>query len=461
MSDQTLPGLDLPMEPPATPSIGADLERVVDGVFEPLSPSFRLTDGQARGLDAGQRMMQRLGPGFCFIVGYAGTGKTTMMKVVAQTLGTPLVVTPTGKAALRVREATRLEAHTIHRWLYKPIEDPKTGAIKFIKRAADEIYVPPSRLVLLDEASMVGPEVWRDLYETVVGFNLKLICIGDGFQLPPVQERNAAPFSLLEPDFAESLKAERIELTEVLRQAEGSPVVRASMLLREGEGYRALIENLPRIYERDIGATAVATHRAGGILICHTNAQRHKLNACMRSALGFSDWMPQIGEPLLVLKNTYEVSLFNGETVPFAGWSTTPADDIGERVYDRWKGQEERAHFGAMPINIMSEQDTPAVVHVTISVEELWGRLTSGVGAIIQASKRWASDHGLLPTATPHLPVNFGYCYTAHKSQGSQWPYVLVVVEPSIDLGGEEGRRWVYTSITRAQSQAACYFGRL
>jgi hypothetical protein len=47
------------------------------------------------------------------------------------------------------------------------------------------------------------------------------------------------------------------------------------------------------------------------------------------------------------------------------------------------------------------------------------------------------------------------------NSQGSQWPYVVVVIEPSVRLNEEEGRRWAYTSLTRAQIMAAVYIGRI
>jgi len=61
------------------------------------------------------------------VTGYAGTGKTTLIKEIAAAGKTPDVLTPTGKAALRVGEATGVFAMTIHRFLYEPTEDPKTG----------------------------------------------------------------------------------------------------------------------------------------------------------------------------------------------------------------------------------------------------------------------------------------------------------------------------------------------
>lgn len=447
---------EVPVEAPIPPSIGEALENTVDAVFDATLPKLHLTQGQDRGVSGVHRMMTAPGPGFFFMVGFAGTGKTTAMRVIARECGQPLVITPTGKAALRVREATRLYAQTIHRWLYIPMVDPKTGVIKFRRRDVGEIWIPPSRLVLLDEASMVGPEVWKDIYETVTSFDLKLVCIGDGFQLPPVQAKNAAPFSILDPAFAYQLNAERVELTEVLRQAQDSPVVRVSMALRNGDGYRALL-GLHRVTDANIGAVAPQVHQSGGIIVCHTNQQRYRLNGCMRQALGMRDIDPTPGEPLLVLKNTYSVDLVNGEIVPFSQWTVPPSYPM--QVTDDWKGTEEQVHFGAMPITMSGPNDEPTVINTVVVREELWGRMEAGFGAVIKRAKMWATDNGV--ATAPYLPVNFGYCYTVHKSQGSEWPFVLVVVEPSVRLDTEEGRRWAYTAVTRAKTMAAVYFGRV
>lgn len=420
---------------------------------------FRLTEGQDRAREAVQQMMRVRGFGTLVVAGFAGTGKTTTLSVFAQEYGTPQVITPTGKAALRVREATGLYASTIHRWLYKPKEDEKTGAIKFVRRTPDDISIPPSRLILLDEASMVGPDVWKDVYETCKGLDLKLVLVGDGFQLPPVQAANAAPFSLLTPEFAASIGAQRVEMTEVLRQAQGSPVIRASMELRNGGGLRALRE-LPRVDLQQVAAVAVATHQQGGVTICHKNVTRYTINAGVRATLGIYDEMPQIGEPLMVTKNSYDAGVMNGESFLFEGWTGVNngppfVPEIFERVYDSWKGSEEDTRFGATTLD--------SALTVTLSLEEMHGRLTVGSKAIEKAANRWARLNNLYcgDTLAPHVHAHLGYAWTAHKSQGSAWPYVFVVVEPSIRLNEEEGRRWVYTAVTRSTEMTAYFVGRI
>jgi exodeoxyribonuclease-5 len=214
---------------------------------------------------------------------------------------------------------------------------------------------------------------------------------------------------------------------------------------------RALSE-LQRVDLTQLASTAVAVHKAGGVTICHRNVTRAQLNAGIRWTLGIQDEMPQVGEPLMVLKNAYESGVVNGESFPFEGWTQAP--EGYERVFDRYKPVEEDTRFGATTIGKST---------VTVSVEELHGRLTAGPRAISIAASKWARMNSVFSgdTQAGHVHTNFGYAWTAHKSQGSQWPYVFVVIEPSVRLDEEEGRRWTYTSLTRASVNAAVYIGRV
>ncbi len=423
-------------------------------VPKPLNLPFTLTEGQERAREAVQRLMNAPGFGLCVVAGFAGVGKTTVMRVFGQEYGTPQIITPTGKAALRVRQATELHASTIHRWIYAPKEDPRTGIVTFARRALDEIAIPESRLVLMDESSMVGPDVWKDVYDVCRQLDLKLVCVGDAFQLPPVQGPNAAPFSILSTEFALHHKAERIEMTEVLRQAQDSPVIRASMRLRQGLGLAAF-EELQKVDIAQIWDVTTAVHRAGGITICHRNATRFQLNAGIRTTLGIRDEQPQPGEPMMCLKNCYEAGILNGETFEFAGWELAP--DVFERVYDKYKDVKEDARFGATRLREQNAQ-------IVLALEELHGRLEAGPRAIEIAGNKWARLNNLFSgeSIAPMIHANFGYTWTAHKSQGSEWPYVLVALEPSIRLNEDEGRRWAYTAVTRAtQATAVCITGRI
>ncbi|HEV3059668.1 MAG TPA: AAA family ATPase [Vicinamibacterales bacterium] len=434
--------------PPASENVYAQPQT---DVLRPLP--FQPTPHQEQNaLDPVRRLVASKQHGVVFIVGFAGTGKTSCLQFIAHEHGVPIIITPTGKAALRVREATGLDAMTIHRWMYKPVEDPKTGQTVFKRRDSD-IPIPRNRMIVVDEASMVGPDLWKDVYTLCFQYGLRLVIIGDGFQLPPVVPPNTPPFSVLTPAFAQELAAAGIpvargELTEVLRQAEGSPIIRASILLRQGNGWSA-VRDLPQVKPNEIWNIALAVHQKGGITVCHRNVTRFQINAGLRSMLGINDEMPQEGEPLVCLRNTYEAGVLNGEVVRFPGWLPQHPPDQYETIKDRYKNVEENARFGGVEFE--------NGVEATLAVEELHGRLQASAKAIQIAGARWARGVNFYAgdDVAPHISANFGYGWTAHKAQGSQWPYVMIVLEPSIRLNEEDGRRWIYTGLTRATEGAA------
>lgn len=376
------------------------------------------------------------------ITGYAGTGKTTLIRMLADTYGEALVLTPTGKAALRVGEATGIFGMTIHRFLYLPTEDPKTGAPVFkLKDSWHETFSGmEGRYVLVDEASMVGQDVWDDLLRTAQRIGFHIILMGDLFQLPPVfKEKSGKPFSTL--DIPTPFK---VNLTEVIRQALDSPIIKASMLLRSGKPeYEALALLNPIGANRFIDAVIEGRAR-GGATICFTNKRRHDINNRVRAALGFEAGDLRAGEPLLVTQNNYGLNAYNGEVIDFRGWTRQPGEPFV--VTDRFTTSSLRMSFGVSTLN-----DSEAV----LSPQQVTGAAENakiGNWIIRKTSRGWYRKTFDRDEAPPHLDANYGYGLTGHKSQGSEWPEVLVVLEDAISmLSVIEKKRWLYTVLTRAK----------
>lgn len=414
--------------------------------------TFEPTKGQAAALDMIEALVGEDDPAYAVLTGYAGTGKTTLLQVVAEAHGSPLILTPTGKAALRVQEATGLDASTVHRWLYRPNEDRKTGEVRWQKRPLDDVDLPANRLIVVDEASMVGEELWADIWWLASAIGCKVLLVGDRFQLGPVTKENTRPFNALR-----DLKAaRRADLTEVVRQALDSPIIRASMLIRAGESetLEALTEVLdavqrPRLVEAFL---ALAPSRA---LIAHRNQTRHDLNLEVRKVLGHHPTVLRPGEPLLVLFNNYQVDRFNGEVVCFDKWVEAPGEPVPVR--DRYKNLSMMVGYGLARVD---------GAEVILSQDEVFGQTgampmtTLARAARDHAVQKWKYDRKLAP---PYLNANLGYCLTAHKAQGSEFDDVMVVVEGSVGWGsggmyGLEGRRHLYTAITRAKKRVQICF---
>lgn len=398
---------------------------------------IELTKGQEDGLKLAMRLARSAqdgAPQTGTICGYAGTGKTTLLQFVLKELetngGTPVLLSPTGKAASRITEITGYGAATIHRWIYESEVDEDTGVFNFKKKELKDIKRPLCGLIVVDEASMIGPDVWDDLQDTASGLGCSVLLIGDGFQLPPVQARGEEPFTTMEESFVKP--GNWIQLTEILRQAADNPIIRITMALRDGDPYEAMAD-LDVVLPCDLDEALVNTD----MRICRSNKMRHLLNARTRQLLGFKGAL-QPGEPLLVLKNTYPLDVYNGETHLYQG--TT--DGLGfADVYDSWTKEKAKVK---MDIGIVANKN------VILAQEALDGSLDGKIGAhVLEKACRWWQDEG----RGFFLHANHGYVLTAHKSQGSEANRVLVCFEKGINLSRLDDRRWTYTALTRGKKR--------
>lgn len=407
---------------------------------------MELTKGQAEGLEMIRRIASNDGPiKIGVLAGYAGTGKTTMLKVVCEELGTPIIVAPTGKAALRVREATGATAQTIHRWMYAVRENGETGELSWELKIPDEIETGEAGVLVIEEASMVNSDLWEDVYETCKILQLNIIIVGDPFQLPPVANKpDEEEFNLLAENF---MYDERVVLTEVLRQALESPIIRASMMVRNGDSVRAIFE-LPRIKIGDLVSESGRITSGGGVVICHTNDTRNKLNLAVRQARNLPMEI-QKDEPLLVLQNNYQYNRFNGEIVRFDSWEQDKEPKGNHEVKDKYRKQSAFTRFGVASIDSGS--------HLAVLAEaQVFGMMPDKKIGSSQIAKvaRWVmgKDQSL-------LSCNFGYAMTAHKAQGSEWNEVLVVMEGTVRQNTLDGQRWTYTAMTRAKDRLSLCLG--
>ncbi len=404
-----------------------------------------LSQGQREAFDMVGRFLKDEEQRIAIITGYAGTGKTTTLKMLAKTFGTPTVLAPTGKAALRVTEATGLRASTVHRFLYTAETDPKTGAPVFVLRDVYDMAGYRGSLIVVDESSMVGKDLWADLnaMSRVAGF--KLLLMGDTFQLPPVTKSGEEPFNVL--DWDTPYKA---HLTEIHRQALDSPILRASMLLREGRPEFEAMKLLTPIGASKVIDQIIDSRTRGGAAICHTNARRHSVNNRVRETLGYISKTLHDGEPLLVTQNNYSLDRYNGEVIDFLSWDHQP--EWNQIVSDRYTTSSLEMNFGIGNIDAGGGHRDSAM----LSPDEICGRTDgSNVGnwAIRKFSRYAYENIGDRDEAPPYLHCNYGYALTVHKSQGSEWPEVLLVLDDSMDrMPAMLRRRWLYTAVTRGKT---------
>ena len=328
------------------------------------------------------------------LFGYAGTGKTTLAKHIAEAVdGKVLFAAFTGKAACVMRSKGCHGASTIHSLIYRTRESgEETPSFELWNEAP----ASKAKLIVIDECSMVDAELARDL----MSFGVPLLVLGDPAQLPPIQ--GGGFFTDAEPDAM---------LTEVHRQAQDDPIVRLSMDIRAGNG----------IAEGQYGATQVVRRDeldpkrvidADQVLVGR-NATRRAYNARLRQRRGFAEALPMAGDKLVCLRNNRRKGLFNGGL-----WM------VKERP--RTRRQILRMHL--RPDEELGER----TVKVSVRPE----CFTGGIEEL-----EW-------PQRKKYDEFDFGYVLTVHKAQGSQWDDVVLFDESRAFPDNRE--RWLYTGVTRA-----------
>lgn len=397
-----------------------------------------LTEGQQRGLDMVQQLMKAPSTRVGVLAGYAGTGKTTLLREIANTIGMPIVISPTGKAAARVKQASGLPAMTIHRWQYQPEEDPITHTTVYKRVPPDRLARGSAGLIVVEESSMVSRSLWNDILDNALILGVKVLCIGDPFQLPPVdpEDKDPAGFSILNKgnDFVDAY----VLMKDIVRQALESPIVRASMAIRGGDAFKGISE-LPKVLPQDFLDKGDQIQARGGIVIVHKNKTRNTLNQRIRVARRMPDGALQDGEPLLVIRNNYNVQAFNGESYQFEGWAEPPMGM--HTVWDYVRKEKEESRFGIARI---LEPEGGRRFQAVLSEGEVFGSMAAPPQAIGKTAD-------IVHPNQPFVDANLGYVMTAHKAQGSEWDEVLVGIEPSVPFWREDGLRWLYTALTRSR----------
>jgi exodeoxyribonuclease V len=349
---------------------------------------------QDAALKAAADWLKRGEPKLFRLFGYAGTGKTTLAKKIAEDVdGDVAFGAFTGKAALVMRSKGCGQARTIHSLIYRASET-ETGELSFVLN--EDSAVARSKLVIIDECSMVDAELGRDL----LSFGKPVLVLGDPGQLPPI--KSGGFFTSAEPD---------VMLTEVHRQAAENPILRMSMLVREGKRLAPAAYGESQIIKRAEIDSDIVT--AADQLLVGLNRTRRAYNMKMRELFGRTNAFPEAGDKLVCLKNNNKKGLLNGGI-----WfvkSTVPA---------RKK---------KLLMNVVSEDD-PAEKPRRIGVlPEFFQGLEDTLAPLVRKD----SDE-----------FDYGYALTVHKAQGSQWDHVILFDE---SYAFRENRaRWLYTGITRA-----------
>lgn len=380
-------------------------------------------------LDESQRdaVAMALAHNACIITGGPGTGKTTITKTVLEILTahklSVSLAAPTGKAARRAAEVSGRDASTIHRLLEMK---GKTG----FNRNEDNPL--EADVIVLDESSMIDVPLFHAVLKAVP-FTSRLIIVGDVDQIPSV-----GPGKVL-ADLIESGTLPTVKLTKVFRQAATSQIITNAHTVNSGEppeygwneqsDFRFFNPGFPAFplkkdertpeniaehdAQKDVGLSRVirfvselwkknydpirdvqvlAPTRSGALGVTKLNVRlKEALNGTAGPCIErFNGYTFSVGDKVMQLRNNYEKGVFNG--------------DIG----------------------FIEDLDVQAR-SVLVNID---GRIVAYKAAELDE-------------------ITLAYAITVHKSQGSEFPVVVMVLDSSHWMMLK--KNLVYTGMTRAK----------
>src|SRR5262249_39253663 len=235
------------------------------------------------------------------------------------------------------------------------------------------------------------------LYADILSFRLPVLFAGDHGQLEPIGTN------------AKLMVNPTLRLEKIHRQAVGNPILRLATAFREGR-------HVPRWKDQQ-GRLEVRSHhefweRVSPLaqILCGFNKTRHQINARIREIMGMGKRLICPGEKLICLRNNKSWNIFNGQQVQVLSI----------------------ARESRRTIDVEIETDDGRCLMLPC-LREQFGR------DLIQ---HFGSQEVAL--------MDYGYCLTVHKAQGSEWDSVIALEEIA---SAWDARRWRYTAATRAKER--------
>jgi ATP-dependent exoDNAse (exonuclease V), alpha subunit - helicase superfamily I member len=449
----------------------------------------------------------------CFLLkGYAGTGKTFMMKgltdFLTETKRSFKIAAPTGRAAKVISQKTKRKAYTIHKTIYsskdlkefKTKDEDGTETFKFyyeLKHNED----PTNTIYIIDEASMLSNvysegEFFRFgsgyLLKDLINYinfdnndhNKKIIFIGDNAQLPPVN-MNFSP--ALDGKYLQencNLVSSEFELTEVVRQKLESGILHNATKLRQ-----SLKENIFNQLEietnfKDINNTkheellskyleaSNNTIDEETIIVAYSNSSVKEYNDFVRNHFFPNQNTITVSDKIILVSNNYnypQMELLNGdfgivnEVLP-----TSESRTIKLKRKNRRNETIEVSvplTFRNVTITFTDEDFKKHDIECKIIENLLYSHqrdLSSDeLKALyidfkirnpkLKAGTKEFKDALRSDKYFNSLRIKFGYAVTCHKAQGGEWTNTFLNCKTTMGYFNSSYFRWLYTGITRAK----------
>lgn len=470
-----------------------------------------LTSGQSSLIDELEKFLSDQTP--CFLLkGYAGTGKTFLMKGLTdflfQSKRNFVIAAPTGRAAKVISQKTKHKACTIHKTIYsskelkefkiKDEDGTETFKFYFDVKINDE---PNNTVYIIDESSMISNvysegEFFRfgsgfllkDLIKHINldnnDHNKKIIFIGDNAQLPPVN-MNFSP--ALDGKYLQEncgLVSNEFELTEVVRQKADSGILYNATKIRQ-----SLKENIFNKLDietdfKDINKTKYEellpkylqacnnTIDEETIIVAYSNSAVKGYNDFVRNHFFPNQKTITVGDKVILLSNNYnypQMELLNGDIGFVVEVSPTTESRTIPLKRKNSKNVVEEINvpltFRNVTITFTDENFKKHDIECKIIENLLYSHhrdLSSDELKALYIDFKIRNKNlkgGTQPFKDAlrsdkyfnALRIKFGYAITCHKAQGGEWENTFLNCKTSMGYFNSSYFRWLYTGITRAK----------
>lgn len=422
------------------------------------------------------------------LCGYAGTGKTSLVAALVKTMEQlerrTVLLAPTGRAAKVFSSYSGRAAYTIHKWIYRQKSILNGSAFTLMENRA------VNTLFIVDEASMIANEgasnfgsgaLLDDLVEFVYsGRGCSLLLLGDTAQLPPVGEELSPALSstYLRSMF---LNVSAVELTQVMRQLDGSGILQNATMLRHiiAGGGGALLPQIKlkgfadicRVQGEELIEAIESAYNSVGIdetiILCRSNKRANIYNEGIRRRILYREEELNRGDVLMIVKNNYywREELGKQDKTILEKIDFIANGDTAEIVYVGSAEEMYGFRFADVTLSFTDYEDCELDVKIMLDTltsespsltrnesETLFAAVWEDYPEI--RSKRKRMEEVRKNPYYNALQVKYGYAVTCHKAQGGQWKRVFIdqgYVTP--EMAGPDYYRWLYTAFTRASEK--------
>lgn len=415
--------------------------------------------------------------------GYAGTGKTTVISTIVNSLNDinmkAVLLAPTGRAAKVIANYSNKPAFTIHKRIYFP-KKGKGGGVSFTTQANKF----KNTIFIVDEASMIS-DVAADskLYENgsllddlifyiYNGQNCKMILLGDTAQLPPVQMEVSPALDTDSLALHYDKTVLSIELDEVMRQEEKSGILYNATQLREllketfltdiqfkVKGFKDIVRLTDGYDIQDAIQSAYSNYSIEDIcFIVRSNKRANQYNQQIRTRILDKDSELSVGDYFMVVKNNYFWLKETDEAGFIANGDIVEVLEIFKfvelygfkfaKVKIRMVDYPNQKPFETIVLLDTITSESPSLTYEESNA--LYQEVMKDYEGEPQYRKFLKVKNNEYFNA---LQVKFSYAITCHKSQGGQWNTVFIEQPYLPDGITVDYVRWLYTAVTRAKDK--------